>query len=108
MNKKTDIKILVEQAMDSLDNTNRATPRPYLFTRVMASLRQPDVKSIWDRVTAFITRPAVALLGILLVAILNLVIISDRNSNTFINAESPEAPVYVTATSGSLYDFENQ
>jgi phage-related minor tail protein len=69
MEQKQHIDKLVEETLDSLDGIGRAKANPFLFTRVQARLQ--GGKSVWDRVTSYIARPAVALAMLCLVIVSN-------------------------------------
>ena len=70
MRDKQNMEKKVEEALNSLDGMERATPGPFFFTRVQARLQRED-GSAWDQTLSFITRPAVALAGLCLVVLLN-------------------------------------
>ena len=63
----------IDDAMQSMDNINRATPRPFLFTRLEA--RMQNEKNIWGRLSSFVARPVVAFACICFVLILNAMVI---------------------------------
>lgn len=70
----------IEKAIDSIDGIKRAIPKPYLLTRINARLGK-DVKSIWDTVALFISRPALMVLGLCLIAAINIVVILQNRSS---------------------------
>jgi len=72
MRHKENIAQKVEQALNSLDGAQKASPGPFFFTRVQARL-QKQRSNRWELVTSFITRPAVALGGLCIVILLNAV-----------------------------------
>lgn len=63
---------LVEETMDSLEGISRARSNPFLFTRVQAGLKQG--KSGWEQLTAYVSRPAVALAMLCMVILSNAVV----------------------------------
>ena len=63
MNKQERIDKMTDEALDSLDGANRATPRPYLFTRLAARMER-QAESRWENVVRFIARPAVVIAGL--------------------------------------------
>jgi hypothetical protein len=70
MKQNQDIEKKVEETLNSLDGIGRANANPFLFTRVEAKLRQPT-RNVWEQVTGYISRPAIAL------AMLGMVIFSN-------------------------------
>ena len=67
MTNPRNIKYKVEQVMASLDNADRAKSNPFIFTRVMASLKK-EKKNSW---TGFINKPVISLVAIMVVVIMN-------------------------------------
>lgn len=68
--KQHEIDKRVEETLDSLDGVGRAKSNPFLFTRVQARLSQ-SVKTPWEQLTAYISRPAVALVMLCMVIVSN-------------------------------------
>ena len=87
----------IEEILSSLNNVQRAEARPFMYTRVMARLREDDVKSFSGRVVAFIARPLVAFACLTAVIATNLLFV--------INSEKAENETVVTATVSSADEF---
>jgi hypothetical protein len=70
---KSDEKIQqqIEETLNSIDNIQKATPPPYLLTRINARLNNP-AKNIWENIAIFISRPAVTIAGICLLVTINI------------------------------------
>lgn len=107
MKPEKDIQKLVEETLGSLDGLQKAEPKPFLFTRVMARLRE-DENNVWEKMTSFITRPAVVAAMIVLFIFINAVVILQASGNE----ASPltDEPVLVAGndyglTVSSLYDL---
>ena len=66
---------LTEEALSSLDGVGRATPKPYLLTRLNARM-QSEKESGWDNALRFISKPVVALAGLCLVITINAAVLS--------------------------------
>ena len=66
----------IEEALNSIDNIQRASPKPYLFTRINAGM---NGKNIWEKTAYFISRPSVMALGLSLVITINLSVILINN-----------------------------
>ncbi len=79
-NESTDQK--VDAAFNSLNNIQRASPKPYLLTRINAKLDK-EVKSIWETMASYISRPLVMVLGLCLIITINVsVILTNKSSST--------------------------
>ena len=71
----------IEDALNSIDGINKATPKPYLLTRINVRLNNP-VKSNWENAAVFISRPSVMTLGLCLVLAVNVGVILLNTSST--------------------------
>ena len=110
---RPDIERKVQETLESLDGIQRAEPRPYFYTRVMARL-QKDEKTIWETMGSFLARPAVAVAGLCFILIFNAVLLFRQDVNTS-NANSPVISSsevmstdneYILASSSS-FEYEN-
>jgi hypothetical protein len=66
---------LIDGALNSLDGAVRATPKPYLFTRLNARM-QNERESNWDRAFKLISKPAVAFTVLCLVIAVNTMVVA--------------------------------
>lgn len=111
MSDNNHINKLVDDTLNSMDHHKRAMPRPYLLTRINARLLVPSGSTMWDRLTSIITRPAVAMAGLIFIIILNILIISSNNDLENYNGSQQETVVdghdFSIATTTALYDIEN-
>ena len=60
----------VEKTLSSIDHTERAKANPFLYTRIMSSLKEEE-KGTWGKALSFINRPVIAFAAILAVVIMN-------------------------------------
>lgn len=68
----------IDEALNSLDNISRASPRPFFFTRLEAMML--GERSNWNRLSVFFARPAFALACAFIVVVMNIaVIFSNRD-----------------------------
>ncbi len=98
----------IDAAMHSLDGIEKASPRPFLFTRLEA--RMLNDKSIWAQLSAFVTRPVIAFACICFVLIINLVVIfTTNNSENSLTQQGNELATTdeYSQVSSNLYEFEN-
>ena len=65
----------VEQALASIDNVQRASANPFLFTRIEQSLKQKKEKG-W---VSYLSRPAFAIAAVLIVLLMNSVVFFRNN-----------------------------
>lgn len=100
MNSKQDINKLIDDTLNSLDGSGRATPRPYLFTRLNARMQRGKEGS-WDTVLRFISRPAVAMAVLCLVIVVNALAVKNNYSSTTASAVTEDAQY------ASAYEYNN-
>ena len=98
----------IDDVMHSMDSINRASPRPFLFTRLEA--RMQNEKNIWVKLSSFVARPVVAFICICFVLIINAMVIFLLNNAD--NSFAQEVNDLATAdeysqVSSTLYEFEN-
>jgi hypothetical protein len=98
----------VDDAMQSMDSIKRASPRPFLFTRLEA--RMQNERNTWSKLSSFVARPVVAFACICFVLIINamVILLSDTSGNSLTQqgSELATADEY-NQVSYNLYDFEN-
>lgn len=70
----------IEEALNSFDNIQRASPKPYLLTRINAKINN-KARNSWEAIAFFISRPAVMVLGLGLVITVNLSVILINNAS---------------------------
>ena len=111
MEKKKNIAGKTEHALNSLDGIQRAEPRPFFFARVLAKL-QKEERSYWSNIASFITKPAVVIACMGLIALLNAAALfyqNEERSNALIADQNEQAYAddYNTTVAGSSYYDEN-
>lgn len=108
MNHKPDIDKLIEETLNSLDGVQRAEPRPFFFTRLQQKLENRN-KNLWEILGVFITRPVVAIAGVVLLLILNisLIITKDESSVPGNEQEEPAMAEEYSMGVATIYDYEN-
>lgn len=108
MNKQEKINKLVEEAMNSLDDAQRAEPKPYLLTRINARMDK-GAASVWERASWLITRPAVAFTGLCMIVLLNVLVVMNKTSHTNNIAEQTvqNQSDYLSYSASTIYDIDN-
>ena len=98
----------IDEAMQSLDGIEKASPRPFFFTRLEARMQRE--KSRWEVISSFVAKPIVAFACICLIIMINAdVIFSSANSKNVTdqqNSEQATADEY-NSVSAPLYEFVN-
>lgn len=100
---------LVQETIDAMDGAERATPAPFLLTRLHAQLRREEI-SYWERINFFVCRPVVAVTAVLLVVTLNLFMYTyngSGNTSTQAQATTLATDEYSMINPAALFDFEN-
>ena len=104
---KEDFDKKIHDALNSIDDVQKAAPRPFFFTRLEARMQQE--KNIWEKITSFVARPVITFACICLVIMINaIVIFTSSNSNKFIAQQNSELQTVdeYTQASATLYDLE--
>lgn len=65
---------MTDEVLESLNGIQRAEPRSFLFTRVMARINREQV-SIWEKLATFISRPVVAFAAVILFIFINTLVL---------------------------------
>jgi hypothetical protein len=95
----------IEAILNSLDGVEKASPKPFLYTRLMAKMQESD-DNIWSRILQFITKPAFAV-GIALVFLLiNAYILLNQYSTSVEQSEESTQTLALEYTSltATIYD----
>ena len=81
MKQRNDIEKRVEETLNSLDGIQRATPQPWLFSRVKARLirEEAEERTVWGTIGSFLSKPVVAIAGLCLILILNGFLLFNQN-----------------------------
>ena len=81
MRNKADIQKLVDDTLESLEGMQKAEPRPFLFTRVMARMNKEE-NSAWEKLASLISRPAIAFATVILFLVINAFVIYSVSGNS--------------------------
>lgn len=102
----------IEEAMRSFDGIEKASPRPFFFTRLEA--RMKNEKSIWEEISSFVAKPAIAIACICLVVMINVAVVfsSSNSSNQDTSSVFQQNNELATAdeynlVSSNFYEFVN-
>jgi hypothetical protein len=108
MQKATQIEAQIEKTLGSLDGIKKASPVPFFFTRVQAALNNAE-RNVYEKLSVFITRPAILIAGICFILLLNVIAVFDQKNpiqSATDNFEQLSADEYNIAVN-SYYQYEN-
>lgn len=98
----------IDATIQSLDGIEKASPKPFFFTRLEARMQKE--KSKWETFSSFVGRPLVAFACICLIIIINAAVIfsttqfkatADQSNNELATADE------YNSVSAPLYEFVN-
>jgi hypothetical protein len=98
----------IENTLKSLSGIERASTKPYFFTRLEA--RMTAKKNSWEKVSYFLSRPVIALGGICCILLINAFVIFSGASTTENIPKTEIAGImdeYTQLATNNLFDFEN-
>lgn len=108
MDTKKNIEKMMEEALSSLDGNTRATPQPFLLTRIHARLSNKQ-ETTWEKAVGFITSPAIVIAGLCLIIAVNVWVMTfNRSTGTEnITEQQLASSDDLSTTTATLYDIEN-
>lgn len=102
---------LIHDTIQSLDGAGRATPKPFLLTRVMAAVnKQESIANGWSKIVAFISRPGFAIAALSFVIIINIIAFrmnKNENSNSVVMQTNTAIADEFAGNINNIYEFEN-
>jgi hypothetical protein len=95
----------LEAILNSLNGLEKASPNPFLYTRLMSRMKAED-DNIWSRILQFITRPVFALGIVLVFLLINIYILLNQFSGTVEQTEDSTQIVALEYNSltATIYD----
>ena len=110
MNRNEHIEKMTSEALDSLDGSSRAIPKPFLMTRIRARMDKQK-NSSWETAGRFIAKPAVVIVGFCLVVAVNIFVLTNNSGNSSANVatvtEQSNGQDEYANNVASLYEIEN-
>jgi hypothetical protein len=88
MTNRNDIEKLVNETLNSLDGIQKAEPRPFMVTRIMARMNQKE-ETIWEKLIFLISKPAVAFATVILFIAINAFVLFNVSSDSPSEAQEP-------------------
>ncbi len=105
MKNSDDFKMWADGIYNSMNDAQRATPTPFLLTRVLQSNAPQKTDGVWEMISYWLTKPSVAFTILFFVVLLNIVLITGTGNMQFKRSENPND--YFTTSITSIYDVEN-
>lgn len=108
MKNKLDIEHKVDDALNSIDQLERASMPPYFFTRLEARMQRG--KTFWEKATILLAKPVVAFASICIILFLNIYIVTSSPNDGMNRANQTTEFASVdeySQLSSSLFEFEN-
>ena len=110
MNKKQSMYDLVEEAFNSLNNIERASPKPFLLSRVNSRLQKKKSSSWWENAALLIGRPGIVIPGLAMLMVINLTAVIFYSSEPAVAISEQTfqgSSDEFTYTAATIYDNEN-
>jgi hypothetical protein len=99
---------LVDETLNSFDGIERATPRPFLLTRVLAAMQNREAPSFWTKAGALLSKPAIAFTAVLLILFINGAILVNNLGSQKTKGQTTGIARDEFAVAGiTMYDLEN-
>ena len=107
MKKQEQLNKLMEDAMNSIEGIEKASPAAFLLTRINARLEHPK-QSVMERMIWFIGKPVVAVSGLCLLLLVNAaVILNQPDKIPGLTEQVQNTPDEFSTTIATIYDNEN-
>ena len=108
MDNKEHIEKMVDEALGSFDGAERATPKPFLLTRINARIDKSR-NGAWESAARFIARPVVVIAGLCMVIAVNALVVAYNNSanTTTVSEQLTASTDEFSTTVARLYDIDN-
>lgn len=105
---KKEIEEEVEKTLNSLEGMRSASPGPFFFTRTQWRLHNIQM-NVWEKISAFIARPTIAMAVIFSVILMNTLVFIQQDRTSPPLAEQSEQQVYEDfyLADNAFSDYEN-
>ena len=106
-----DMEKKIGQVLNSLDGVQRAEPQPWLYAGIKRRLSMEEDRTVWGSVSSFLARPAVVIVGLCLILVVNAFILFNQETGTSASsalseqAQTQESESLIA--SSSRFDYEN-
>ncbi len=101
----------IDATLKSIDGIVKASPQPFLLTRINAGLNNVVTETAWSQIAFYLKKPLVYGFAILLLALLNILVINNIKTGSekervakSLTSQKYDFAIHVSV----LYDIENQ
>ena len=111
MKQRNDLEKRVEETLNSLDGIRRATPQPWLFSRIKKRLAGDEDRTVWGTIGGYLGKPAIAIAGLCFILMVNVLLVfnNQQKENTLVpfsaQLDQPTDSESLIASSSS-FDYE--
>ena len=102
---------LINNTIESLDGATRATPKPFLLTRILATVnKQETITNRWSAILAFISRPGFVIAALSFVLTINFIAFrmnKNDSGNTVVIQTNTAIADEFAGNINNIYEFEN-
>ena len=108
MKNNLDIEKKIADALNSIDEVEKASIPPYFFTRLEARMQKGQ--TFWEKATIFLTKPVIAFGSICVILFLNIYVISSATGDGMNMAQQSTEFASVdeySQLSSNVFEFEN-
>ena len=71
----------IDDALQSINGLAKASPQPYLLTRINARINNATAETVWSQIAFYLKKPLVSGAAILLLLFLNFIVIKNINEH---------------------------
>ncbi|MRG45388.1 hypothetical protein GFS24_09690 [Chitinophaga sp. SYP-B3965] len=110
MKTRRDISQEIENTLSSIDGVQRAEPGDFFFTRLQARMQRSGAADAWERFIAIVTRPSIAIAGVLLILAVNGIMFiqlkpsTERTEQAMLQQDLEDE--YQLGITTTFYDFD--
>jgi hypothetical protein len=107
MTNRNNIEKLVNETLNSFDGIQKAEPKPFMFTRIMARMNRKD-ETVLEKIVSMVSRPVVAFATVILFLAINAFVLFSISGNSS-SEEVQESALVADSDYGlsvsSMYDI---
>lgn len=97
--------------LNSFDGCQKASPKPFLLTRIQARMQLQEPKGFWADALSFFNKPMVITVGLILILASNIWVLYTKNNepNQVVNttAINNNTKFELSITVAGIYDVDN-
>ncbi len=90
MKQREELERKIDDALSSIEGIGKVTAQPWMYTRIRERLLR-EQKSFWEKAAIFLSRPGIAIAGLLLILMINSFVLLKTEGSTTDKAEYADA-----------------